>query len=191
MDPTHKKDFRKKALCLRDALSVDERTVFSEEIRQRLQSFEPFCRAETVMTYMSFRSEVITDRIVRESLSLGKRIIVPISLPKTRTLLLSEINNIDEDFETDFYGVRIPKQERRQEISASEIDLVLVPGVAFSKEKYRMGYGGGYYDRFLETVRKDTVAVALAFEIQIYDDIPRENHDKKMHHIITERRIFK
>lgn len=190
MDFTDKKSFRKEALRIRDALTLTERIAFSDSVRRHLQSLEAFQQAGTVMAYMSFRSEVITDKIIRTCLVMKKRVVVPISIPETRMLLPVEVTNFDEDFETDCYGIRIPKKENGSQVSACEIDLILVPGVAFSSERYRMGYGAGYYDRFLETVRSDALAVALAFETQIYEDIPKEPHDKKMHRIITERRIL-
>lgn len=190
MNFNDKKFFRKEALRARDALTLTERVSFSDSVRKNLQSLEVFQQSKIVMSYMSFRSEVITDEIIRSCLAMKKRIVVPISIPENRTLRTVEVTNFDEDFETDFYGIRIPKKENGCEVSVSDIDLVLVPGVAFSLERYRMGYGAGYYDRFLEKLRSDAVAIALAFETQIYEDIPKERHDKKMHCIITERRIL-
>lgn len=186
----NKKEFRQEALNRRNALSKDDRVTKSAAIFHRLQSLSCFQKAATVLLYMSFRTEVITDEILSSLLANGKKAAVPISIPHNRTLFLSEIRDIAEDFESDFYGVRIPKKDRQYPISVSDIDLVIVPGVAFSEDRYRMGYGGGYYDRFIETLRPSTPTVALAFELQIYSQIPKETHDKKMDFIITENRIL-
>lgn len=185
-----KKAFRKLALQKRNSLSADQRASASKEIQKRLISLPAFEKAQVIMGYMDFKSEVICTDILRFALNQGKRVVIPISLPKTRTLLLSEITDLDRDFEKDYYGISVPKKEFFREISPEKPDFVIVPGVAFSKERFRMGYGAGYYDNFLERLRPDTPFAALAFEIQIFDTIPTEPHDKQMTFVVTEKRIL-
>lgn len=185
-----KKTFRQNALQKRDALSLAERAEKSRNITDRIIACDDFQRASTIMGYMSFRSEVDADPILRLALSMGKQVVIPITVKGSRTLLLSEVLDMDLDFELDFYGIRIPRKDCLREVTPTEVDLVLVPGVAFSEDRYRMGYGAGYYDNFIETLSPHAITTALAFEAQIFDRIPVEPHDKQMNYVITEDRLF-
>lgn len=86
------------------------------------------------------------------------------------------------------FGVLEPPE--KEEIVLAEIDVVVVPGVAFDRNGYRMGYGGGYYDNFLPKLRPDTKKIAVAFNMQIRDLVPIELHDVKMDMIITEQKVY-
>ena len=185
-----KKAFRKMALAKRNALTNEEIKNKSVLIKSYLENLDSYKSANTVMVYLNFRSEVITDEIINNIFLCGKRVVVPIPIKGTRTMNLSEIKNLDNDLELDFYGIRIPKKEFINEISPQEIDFVITPGVAFSDDKYRMGYGGGYYDTFIERLRPDAVTCALAFDVQVFNSIPVDDHDKQMNYLITENRYF-
>jgi len=82
-----------------------------------------------------------------------------------------------------------PKKEYVREISSEEIDVVLVPGLIFREDGFRIGYGGGYYDRFLRDA-KSVVKIGLCYEMQIYEDIPVDIYDIPVDYIITEKRII-
>lgn len=188
--PADKKAFRKLALDKRDSLPEAERMKASERIQNKLSSLPAFHTSRVILGYMNFKSEVVCTEILRLILSLGKKVVIPLSVPETRTLLLSEIRDLDRDLERDFYGILVPKKEIFRQISPKEIDFVIVPGVAFSEDRFRMGYGAGYYDRFLADLRPDAVCAGLAFEAQVFTKIPTESHDKQMDFVITERRIL-
>jgi 5-formyltetrahydrofolate cyclo-ligase len=102
-------------------------------------------------------------------------------------LLAIEIKSLDE-LSPGTFGILEPAGEKG--ISPEEIDLVVVPGVAFDKRGNRMGYGAGYYDSFLPKLRPEVKKVAVAFEIQVTDSLPAEEHDVKMDLIITENTIY-
>jgi 5-formyltetrahydrofolate cyclo-ligase len=87
-------------------------------------------------------------------------------------------------------GIREPRPDNFRPVAAEEIDLVLVPGVAFDLEGNRVGYGAGYYDRFLPSLRKDALIVGIAFSCQLFDKFDREEHDVKMALLITEKGIL-
>ncbi|MFR8600866.1 MAG: 5-formyltetrahydrofolate cyclo-ligase, partial [Clostridioides difficile] len=70
------------------------------------------------------------------------------------------------------------------------LDVVIVPAVAYDIHCYRLGYGGGFYDRFLENLRKDAITIGIAFDFQIFDSIPKETHDAQLDYIVTETRII-
>ncbi len=190
MDISNKKEFRKAALINRSKLTAEERMQKSEEIFNRLLGLESFKNAKTVMVYMDFGSEVFTDAIIEHMLENGIRPVVPICQSETKTLKLSHIKDLKNDCQIGFYNIREPKSEFIRTVDVSEVDFVVVPGVAFSKDKFRLGYGGGYYDRFIETLRDDAVTCAVAFEEQIYDKVPVQSHDKQMDFIVTEKRVI-
>ena len=181
-----KKAFRKMALDKRNTLREEEIKEKSALIKAHLENLDSYQKSNTVMVYLNFRSEVLTDELIENLFKQGKKVVVPISIKGTRTLLLSEIKSLSDDLELDFYNIRVPKKESIKEVSPADIDFVITPGVAFSKDKYRMGYGGGYYDTFIEKLREDALTCALAFDVQIFDKIPKEEHDKQMDYVITE-----
>lgn len=190
MDISNKKEFRKAALINRSKIAPEERNIKSEEIFSRLLSLESFKKAKTVMVYMDFGSEVFTDSIIEYMLKNDIIPVVPICQSETKTLKLSQIKDLKNDCQVGFYNIREPKEEFIRNIDVSEVDFVIVPGVAFSEDKFRLGYGGGYYDRFIETLRDDAVTCAVAFEEQIYDKVPVQSHDKQMDFIVTEKRLI-
>ena len=115
--------------------------------------------------------------------------VVPICNTADHTIILSEILNFPGDLEEGHYGILEVKDDCRRVVAPEKLDLVLVPGMAFTEAGNRMGFGGGYYDRFLETIRPDCKTVALIREDFIYDEIPMEPHDKSVDIIITEDRV--
>ena len=174
------------ALDKRNTLRAEEIQEKSALIKTHLENLDSYQKSNTVMVYLNFRSAVLTDELIENLFKQGKKVVVPISIKGTRTLLLSEIKSLSDDLELDFYNIRVPKKESIKEVSPADIDFVITPGVAFSKDKYRMGYGGGYYDTFIEKLRADALTCALAFDVQIFDKIPKEEHDKQMDYVITE-----
>lgn len=189
-DILSKKEFRKAALIKRSKLTPDERAEKSLQIFNRLLDMESFKKARTVMIYMDFGSEVFTDPIIEYMLENGIRPVVPICQSETRTFKLSEIQDLKNDCQVGFYNIREPKSDCIRYVDVSDIDFVVVPGVAFSEDKFRLGYGGGYYDRFIETLREDAVTCAVAFEDQMYKKIPVQSHDKQIDFIVTEKRVI-
>ena len=185
-----KGEVRKKALEARSGLSEDELLSKSDIIRDKIVGSDIFTGAGLVLCYMDFRNEVKTSGIIRACLSAGKRIGLPLVYNNGmgRGLHAYEIKSLDNDVRKGTYGILEPCSERLQKISDNEIDLVIVPGVAFDIKKQRLGYGAGYYDRFLKNLRPDCMKIAIAFDIQIMDMIPVETHDIKMDAIITETR---
>lgn len=183
---TRKKNLREESLKKRNSLTEQEILEKSEIIFSKLKELQDFKNANTIMLYMNFKSEVITDSIMDFTLKEGKKVVVPICIKEPRSLLLSQINDPKKDCETGFYGIRTPKDASIREVDPKEVDFVVVPGVAFSTAKYRLGYGGGYYDRFIKTLRPDAIKCALAFDIQIFPEIPIDRYDEKMDYIITE-----
>ena len=187
-----KRELRKKILTLRDALTPEERLQKSKAIKFHLFSLPQFIQAKTVMFFISFRSEVLTDEMIREALALKKKVVVPITDLEHHRLILSELEDYDRDLITSTYGIPEPKKEKIKEVSADRIDLIIAPGSVFDKKGRRIGYGGGYYDRLLRELKQETNVAALAFELQIVDEVPAERgRDIPVDLIVTEEKVIR
>ena len=164
----------------------------SEWIVGAFMSLSEYTTASTVMFYIDVRSEVRTRHALSEALESGKNIVVP-WCNDDGELELFHLQSMDE-LETGMYGILEPSQELRRlpqkQVELKELDLIMVPGVGFDATGARMGHGKGYYDKLLENARQDTPLVALAFECQIFDEIPVASHDVFMDKIITESRLI-
>lgn len=189
-----KKDIlRKSCLEQRNSLGGRELRERSSNIFNNLKNMDEFKKSRYIMCYMSFGNEVDTSELIKECLELGKRVAIPLieDLDGTgKKISPCEISDMESNFEKGTYGILEPKKETARRIDPQVIDLVIVPGVAFDIKKNRIGYGAGYYDRFLKKVEKDCVKIAVAFELQIVDEIPYEDHDLPMDMIITEKRVI-
>lgn len=184
-----KKVMRKEMLENRSKLTKKEIREKSNKIKEKLMRLEKFKEAQVIFSFISFGDEVDTHEIIKESLKLGKRVGVPVTIPEGRKLLVSELYDFDKELELGYYDILAPKEEYIREINPKEIDVVLVPGVVFTPAGYRIGYGGGYYDRFFSK-NKDIYKIGLCFDMQIADEIPIDLYDIPVDIIITEDRII-
>jgi 5-formyltetrahydrofolate cyclo-ligase len=184
-----KKALRKELLIKRENLTEEEILKKSNLIANSIYNSKVYRDAKTIMTYISFKNEVYTHNIIKKSIIENKKIVVPITIPETKELKISQVLDFNE-LEIGYYNILTPKKEFLRYIDPKDIDLVLVPGVAFDKNGYRIGYGGGYYDRFLDKLRKDAIKIGLAFDLQLIDKVPKDNYDKSVDIIITENEII-
>ncbi|RKL62167.1 5-formyltetrahydrofolate cyclo-ligase [Thermoanaerobacteraceae bacterium SP2] len=182
----YKKELRRIFLKTRSELAAEDIIEKSAKIMSRLFSLSEFRGAKTIMFYVDAGNEVKTRDGLTKALSEGKRVVVP-KVKKGYGLLAIEIKSLDE-LSPGTFGILEPAGEKG--ISPEEIDLVVVPGVAFDKKGNRMGYGAGYYDSFLPKLRPEVKKVAIAFEMQVTDSLPAEEHDVKMDMIITENTLY-
>jgi len=190
-----KRKIRQEFLKKRNNLSRDEIKSKSEKIEKELFSLPEFQRAKTVMFYVSFRSEVETEKMTRNALKLKKKIVIPVV--HGEKIVVSEIKNLKKELTKGSFGIKEPKKEFRRRVNQKEIDLVVVPGVVFDKRGGRLGYGRGYYDRFLrsKSIRsrmsrsRQCALIGLAFDLQIARKIPLVKRDMKVAKIVTESGI--
>ncbi|MDP1989942.1 MAG: 5-formyltetrahydrofolate cyclo-ligase [Syntrophales bacterium] len=183
-----KTEIRKRLLSLRNSLSTEDITAGSGEIVARLMRIEEIRSASTLMVYLSFGSEVRTDDLIRWCWEEGKHVVVPFCHVESRELTACRIDGFDE-LETGHYGIRAPKEGLLRPVDVGEIDAILVPAVAFDRRGYRIGYGGGYYDRFLPRAPQ-AVKIGVAFASQIIEEIPVGRHDLPVEVIVTEREVI-
>lgn len=185
-----KTKLREQAHANRNAqLNKDELSV---AICEKFMALPAYAAARTVMFYIDVRSEVRTRQALPAALASGKKIIVP-WCNAAGELELFPLENMDE-LALGMYKILEPKAELRdlpaKQVKPEEIDLVMVPGVAFDRRGARMGHGKGYYDKLLQHARKDTPLVALAFECQLFPEIPTASHDIFMDKLITEAAVY-
>ncbi|WP_053955332.1 5-formyltetrahydrofolate cyclo-ligase [Inediibacterium massiliense] len=185
-----KENIRKNILKKRKDLSVEEVTQKSSEIFKHLKSLSIYNNAKNVMVYMDFRNEVKTDKIIEDLLSQNKKVILPISIKETKQLLLSELKDPQKELYVSTYGILEPKENFIREVDPKTIDLVLVPGVAFDRFGFRIGYGAGYYDRFFQRIHHPIISIGLAFDLQIIDKVPTHPLDYPLDYILTEKEII-
>lgn len=189
MKKDSKATIRKLFISKRDDLTSAERQGKSLLIANRLLSLDEFRHAKTCLLYASFRSEVITELLIPLILKEDKRLAFPVIDKKFKRLLLCEIKNGVEDLIPSTYGIKEPRLEKERLLCVDEIDLFIIPGVAFDFSGTRLGFGGGYYDRLLAKIQK-TPILALAYDIQVTSNLPCEPFDIKMKKIITESRVI-
>lgn len=181
-----KRKLRKEFLARRNSLSEEEINSLSLMIKENLLQSDSIREAQKVHCYMSFSSEVRTLEIISSLLALGKQVYVPIIAGDT--LLHAEIDTTTQ-YATDRYGIPTPfgtQTYSSDQLQFSTQDCIIIPMVCFDMRGARLGYGKGYYDKFLpETKGKK---IGLAFECQGYELLPSENFDISMDIIVTERR---
>jgi len=168
-----------------------EKDAVSERIVRRFMDLPEYEKAGTVMFYVDVRDEVRTRQALPEALASGKRIVVPYCLDGELELFWLE--NMDE-LELGMYRILEPKVELRdvaaKRLTPTNLDLVMVPGVAFDRKGGRTGHGKGYYDKLLQHARKDAPLIALSFECQLFEEIPAESHDIFMDKVVTEDAVY-
>lgn len=182
-----KHKIRKKILEVRENHDESERSKKDSAIKGKMFSLPEFKKAKIILFYVSIRGEVRTDKMISESLEKGKRILVPFADLKNKTLLISEINDLDE-LSPGAFGIPEPKNPK--EFPLERIDIVVIPGIAFDMKGNRVGYGMGFYDRFLKTLKPHVHKIALSYGLQIVSGIPTDGEDVRVNKIITEKEII-
>ena len=183
----NKQALRKQYIVSRKEVPEFEKRDKSLKIREALFSLPEYHEAEIIFSYMSTADEVDTRGIITGALAMGKRVAVPTTVNKYSGLFFIEIFSLD-NLVHGVLGIDAPKEGAI--IRPDEKSLMLVPGVAFNRGKYRLGFGGGYYDRYLSTA-KTLKNTGLFFSVQECVDLIIEPHDFKLDMIITENEILK
>lgn len=184
-----KEELREAILEERESLGKKEIAKKSELIFQRVKAAPFFREASLLVLYSPIRKEVNTESIFSLAKNLGKRTGFPVTLTSIMKLLLFEVDELEE-LEIGAYGINEPPFLEGNLISLDKIDLLIMPGIAFDENGYRVGYGGGYYDRLTIEDGFRAVKAALAFDLQIVKSVPHEPHDVKVDYIITESRMI-
>lgn len=157
---------------------------FSYMIACTLFETDEWKKSNTIGLTVSRFPEVDTWQLIRKGWEQGKNIVVPRCIPATKGMSFRKITAFTQ-LESSFFGLFEPIESQTDECVKNDIDLLIVPGVVYSRDGYRIGFGGGYYDRYLENFAGKTVS--LAFSIQLAESVPVEGHDIPVDMIITEQ----
>ncbi len=182
---TTKKQLRSEIGDLRRNLDPGFLAGASRVIVERIQSMDAFAAAKTIALYKGIAGEVDLDALFPVAWELGKATCVPVFHAASRSYGFSAVT-ASTVFRGGNHGIREP--ETSLDVPLSDIDLIVVPGVAFDAHGNRLGRGGGYYDRLLDGFRGVSVAVALDF--QIVPSVPVDLHDRPVDHVVTEKRTI-
>lgn len=165
---------------------------FSLAIVASLTDLPEYCRAVTPVLYVDVRDEVRTQSLIAEQLASGRSVIVPYC--RDNDLRLCRVDQLSE-LTQGAYGILEPTDVLRdnatRRIEPAAVDLIVIPGVAFDRRGHRLGHGFGYYDRLLARLADSTTLVALAFDCQVFDNVPHEPHDVAVDIIVTESTVYR
>lgn len=188
-----KAGIREKYLSLRNSMPEIDADKKSLAIINRLISTAEFEASSLIMCYASFGNEVRTGWFIRYCLDQGIRIAVPVieKAQGRKEIFASEVFDADRELVAGTWGIPEPRREFYRRIKPEDIDTLVIPGVAFDFQKNRIGFGAGYYDRFLTQIRRGCIKIGVAYELQLQELIPVCGHDVRMDIIITEGRIIR
>ena len=180
-----KKDLRKEYRILRkEILNREDK---EKLITDSLVSSDFFRDADCIFLYCAYDGEINTEAISQEAERLSIKTAYPFCLARVGTMQL--FFSMRSELKKGMYGINEPDKDRCEKASFSNKSLCIVPGVAFGRKGERLGFGKGYYDRFLESF--NGITVGLSFEECLSDSIPMEEHDKKIDYLITDKKIYK
>ena len=182
-----KRTIRKEVLKRRDAITATDKKAKDDLIKNNLLTLPEFDKARVILFYASYKSEVDTFDLMRYCFTNSKKIALPKVDPLSSELVIYKINDLSE-LSLGYQNIPEPNVSEERIMNVSDIDLIIVPGVAFDDQCNRLGYGNGFYDKMLN--EKSSPAVALSYEEQIMDSLPVQSHDIKMDIIVTDARII-
>ena len=174
-----KAELRKKILQEMKALPRQQKQFIDQALTERLLQHPFYQEAEVIATYLSFPHEFKTQELIEQALKDGKKVLIPKTYPKGRMDFV--VYDPQQLVKTSF-GLLEPQGDL-EVVDASQIDLIHVPGLAFTREGYRIGYGGGYYDRYLEHFTGHTLSTVYHYQVQNF--IP-ENHDISVQEVLID-----
>ncbi len=184
-----KNKLRNKFITKRKSISDFDRNICNEKIKNKILSNDKIREARCILAYLSMKAEVETSAIIKELIKLGKRVALPKVNKADNSMRCYFIRSVKKDTEIGAYGIREPHTDLL-EANIQEIDLVIVPGVAFDRKGGRLGFGAGYYDRFLSRAYK-AFKLALCYDVQIAkEELFQEKTDVMMDLIITDKEVI-
>lgn len=169
----------------------EDKDSVSQAITDRVMQLQEYQQANCIMWYVDVRDEARTRHALPAALESGKSIVIPYCVDGELELFHLEAM---EELEIGMYKILEPRADLREveakNVDVKDLDLILVPGVAFDARGGRTGHGKGYYDKLLENAKADTPLISLAFECQMFDEIPMQSHDIFMDKVVTESNVY-
>lgn len=181
---------RKQLLIQRDEMKKEEVEKLSREIMENLIDIPSFIQSKVVMIYLSFKNEVDTEAIIDWCFAQGKEVVIPYCAVENKEIIPCKLDSERKGLEKSKFGIWEPKKDSMISVDIGNIDAIITPGVGFDEDCNRLGFGGGYYDRFLAKRQKEIPAIAICYQNQIVDSVPTDDYDIPMDIVVTERSIF-
>jgi 5-formyltetrahydrofolate cyclo-ligase len=189
MSTEQKTIIREQILRTRSLLNNDEREGKELRIFKRFIDLDVISKYHTFMVYSSFGSEINTWPIIDYLYQFTDRIVFPKVDPTSKELKLYLVKN-KELLTPGIWNILEPDEIRCEPIMLGDIDFILIPGLAFGRDGYRIGYGGGYYDKLLAQSSCRAYKAAISFDFQLINEIPKENYDQPINALITEVQVY-
>jgi len=186
-----KKEMRRRIRALRESMSEEEQVLRSKQVITRLMTMTGAGMVSGRLVFALYyptRNEVDVRPLVKDLWRREKVVLFPRICPETNLMEFRQVHSFD-DFTAGPFKLMEP-DESFPIWAPEQIEVVIVPGVAFDLQGYRIGFGGGYYDRFLPDLKQDAVKIAPVFEFQIVEDLPHEVHDQKVDWLVSEARLI-
>ena len=184
---------RQEYLLMRDGLDPGQRKRSSRVIQERVLALAELRNIELLFVYVHFRSEVETGKLIRAWLEQGRRITVPLTLERERCLDAIEIRDPERELEPGYCGIPEPRTEltMKNEVEPALIQAAVIPGSVFDRRGGRLGYGGGYYDRFLAHRAPRALRIGVAYAGQVVDRLDLQPHDQILDILVTEEEVLR
>lgn len=186
-----KADARNKFIRKRGNMSDADVNELSDKINAIIMRMPQYKNAKTVMLYLNFNNEICSKELIEDSFAKGRKVVIPYCKKEGLEILPTELKDVELELERTKFGYLETKKEHLKLVDIDEIDLIIVPGLAFDKSCHRLGFGAGYYDRFLSKLNGKTETIGIAYDFQILDIIPELEHtDIPLDYVVTEKRIL-
>ncbi len=185
----NKNELRKQMLRKRNRLDPEYRSQADETITAAFLTSELYRNSQVLFIYISYSSEVDTQRIITQALQDGKTVLVPRTCGETKQMDAVQITDFKTQLCPTCCGILEPRYNDGHAFPPEQIDLIVVPGVTFDRNGFRIGYGGGYYDKYL-CLATNATTVGFAYEQSLSDPLCPQEHDRKVDRILTEREEY-
>lgn len=186
-----KDKLRKKYISKRQALSSTLINKKSSIITNKLDTYIQENNYDNIMIFVSFKNEIHTHDLIKKWLTDSENnIYVPYIDNNKHQMSISKIKDFEKDLERGVYNILEPTVDIKDEEEIYDLDIIVVPGLIYSKDGYRIGYGGGYYDKFLSGVSNEVKKVGIVYSDFVVDELPVDEHDLPVDLIMTEREII-
>lgn len=183
---SEKARLRNEALNIRGSFSTEKINEVSREIMRNFLNLEIVEKSRKFLLYHSFGKEIITHDLINQLQERGKEVYLPYVIKEEKILGIGKYSK--DELASGVFGIKEPA--RKENIPVNLMDIILVPGLLFAKDGYRLGYGGGYYDRLLKNVEERVITIGFCFDEFLRDSLPFEEFDVPVKMIITEKRVL-
>lgn len=188
MDFLSKKEVRRFMIDKRDAVNIEKKQELDEKIFETLINSRFYKKAAVIFTFVSFRSEADTYRFINHAILDKKVVCVPKIKSKQEGMEAFKISDLS-DLKEGYFGVQEPS-DKCPRVDIGDIDLIVMPGLAFDREGGRIGYGGGFYDAFISKLDRRVYKIAIAYNFQVLDKVPVDDWDIRVDGVITDKEII-